>query len=59
MNKERLIEVCSTIASDAESDVTKYEGQPFNGKTMAAYQGEQNAMIQALANVLAEVVRSL
>lgn len=52
----RLREICVMIADDAEKDVFKYEHMPFDGSTMAAYQGEQNAMIQALANVLKELV---
>lgn len=42
-------ETLEMIAEDAEADVTRYERQPLDGKTMAAYQAEHNAMIQALA----------
>lgn len=38
------------ISADAQDDVHRYEGKPFDGRTIAAYQAEQNAMIQALAN---------
>ena len=40
----RQREILTMIAADAEADVLRYEGAPFDGKTLAAYQGEQNAM---------------
>lgn len=56
VDKTRLINLCREIAEDAEADVYKYERAPFDGKTVAAYQGEQNAMIAALANILKETL---
>lgn len=48
--RARVKEVLGMIETDAEADVSRYEGKPLDGRTMAAYQAEQNAMIQALAN---------
>ena len=44
------------IAADAEADTKRYDGMPFTGKTMAMITGEQNAMIQALALSMIELV---
>lgn len=52
VDKAALSDLCQQIAKDCEDDVTRYERAPFNGQTMAAYQGEQNAMIAALANIV-------
>jgi hypothetical protein len=40
------------IQRDAEADVHRFEGQPFNGKTVAEYMGGQAALISALAGVV-------
>jgi hypothetical protein len=55
-SKDELVNICKMIADDAEADVIRYEGAPFDGKTVAAYQGEQNAMIAALAHVIQEML---
>ena len=55
----RLVDICEMIEQDAEKDVTRYEGMPFDGKTVAAYQGEQNAMTQALAKGLKLVAQEI
>lgn len=59
VTKDRLIQLCTEISQDAEADVYRYERAPFDGKTMAAYQGEQNAMIAALANMLKSTLELL
>ena len=49
-------EVCREVANDVRSDVVRFEGQSFNGKTVAEYLGCQAAAIEALANILEKVL---
>ncbi len=49
---DNRIEVLEMIAKDMENDAREFDGQPFNGKTVAAYFGRQGAAIAALANVV-------
>ena len=46
------MKVLKMIAEDAVADVERYEGMPFTGGTLAMITGEQNAMIQALAEAV-------
>lgn len=46
------LEVVRQIIADCEADVTKREGQVFDGHTMAEYMGETLALIHALARVV-------
>jgi len=48
--------VLEEIAVDAEADIRRYEGLPADGKTLAMIHGEQNAMIAALARIVATLV---
>jgi len=40
------------IAKDMKDDATKFDGLPFNGKTVAEYFGNQGAAIEALARIV-------
>ena len=40
------------IQKDSEADVTRFEGSPMTGRTVAEYMGCQAAMIQALARIM-------
>jgi hypothetical protein len=51
MDKEK-IKVLEMIAKDMKDDATKFDGQPFNGKTVAKYFGNQGAAIATLADIL-------
>lgn len=57
VDRAKLVARCDMIIADAEADVSRYGGLPFDGKTMTAYQGEQNAMIAALASIVRELLR--
>lgn len=59
MDKTNAVRVLGLIAGDAEGDVREFEGKPFNGRAIADFNGKQNAMIQALANILKELVEEL
>jgi len=49
MNKEKVLEVLQMIADDQKNDSANFDGQPFNGRTVAEYFGNQGAAIAALA----------
>ena len=48
--------ICRMIEKDQEQDATNFQGQPFNGKTVAEYFGNQGAAIAALANIVATLM---
>lgn len=50
------IEVLEMIAKDMEDDATKFDGQPFNGKTVAEYFGNQGAAIAALSGIIKDLL---
>ena len=52
----RVLQALSDIAADMEADAAKFDGQPFNGRTVAEYFGNQGAAIAALANIIKEVI---
>lgn len=57
-NKERLIDICNQVAMDVENDATNFDGQPFNGKTVASYFGNHGAAIKALSEVIKEILNN-
>ena len=52
----KRISTCKMIADDMKNDAAKFDGQPFNGKTVAEYFGNQGAAIAALANILKSIL---
>jgi len=50
------IKVLEMIADDMKNDAAKFDGRPFNGKTVAEYFGNQGAAISALAGIMKEVI---
>jgi len=50
------IKVLDMIAKDVEEDAAKFDGQPFNGKTVAEYFGNHGAAISALAKVIKSIL---
>jgi len=52
MTNKKKIEVLEMIAKDMKDDATKFDGLPFNGKTVAEYFGNQGAAIEALARIV-------
>ncbi len=59
MKHDKIIKVLGMIEADMESDVEKFEGAPFNGRTVAEYFGYQGAAIAALAGIVKKVVETL
>ena len=56
MSKKKEIEVLGMIADDMKNDAKKFDGKPFNGKTVATYFGNQGAAIAALANIIKSIL---
>lgn len=52
---DKRTDVLKMITEDMKNDAEHFDGQPFNGKTVAEYFGNQGAAIAALA----DIVRSL
>ena len=50
--RKRIIEVLKAIADDQKKDAKNFEGQPFDGKTVATYFGYQGAAIASLADIV-------
>lgn len=44
--------ICRDIANDMRLDAERFDGQPFNGRTVAEYFGNQGAAIAGLARIL-------
>ena len=53
------IKVLEMIATDMKNDAKNFDGQPFNGKTVAEYFGNQGAAIVALANIMKLIVEKI
>lgn len=56
MENNREIEVLEMIAADMKNDAANFDGQPFNGKTVAEYFGNQGAAIATLANIVKSIL---
>lgn len=50
--KENIRRVLRDIGIDQKADASNFEGQPFNGRTVAEYFGNQGAAIAALASII-------
>ena len=51
-------DVLKEIAADMQNDAIAFDGQPFNGKTVAEYFGNQGAAIAALARIIETLLPS-
>lgn len=56
MDKEKVSKVLDMIAQDMKDDAKNFDGQPFTGRTVAEYFGNQGAAIAALANIVKDLV---
>jgi hypothetical protein len=56
VDKKKAIEVLGMIAQDMADDAERFDGQPFNGKTVAEYFGNQGAAIAVLANIVKALI---
>ena len=55
----RMIKILEMIAADMKNDAKNFDGQPFNGKTVAEYFGNQGAAIAALADVVKSILEQM
>jgi DNA-binding MurR/RpiR family transcriptional regulator len=53
---DKRIKVLETIMQDVENDAKYFDGQPFNGKTVAKYFGNHGAAIVALTNIVKSIL---
>ncbi|MEO6305079.1 MAG: hypothetical protein ABIP51_18115 [Bacteroidia bacterium] len=58
MDKNKLLKICEQVSFDVENDAKEFDGKPFDGKTVATYFGNHGAAIQALSDVLKELIKS-
>lgn len=56
MDNKKKLKVLKMIADDMKNDAKNFDGQPFNGKTVARYFGNQGAAIAALANIMQSII---
>jgi len=52
LTKDSRDEILISIAEDMKEDAKAFDGQVFDGKTVAKYSGYQGAAIAALADVV-------
>lgn len=57
IDKERIIKVMDMIEKDMEDDAKNFDGQAFNGKTVATYFGNQGAAISAIAGAVKYLIK--
>lgn len=58
-HKERLLEICDQVSQDVENDAREFDGKPFDGKTVATYFGNHGAAINALSNIVKELLSNV
>jgi hypothetical protein len=56
VNKEKVSKVLEMIAQDMKDDAKNFDGEPFTGRTVAEYFGNQGAATTALANIVKDLV---
>jgi len=56
MDRDRLIKVMDMVAEDVKNDAAKFDGKPFNGRTMAEYMGNHGAAIAVIAETVKEIL---
>ena len=54
---KKSIKILATIQKDMENDAKKFDGKPFNGKTVAEYFGNHGAAIAALARIVSSILK--
>ena len=54
---DKRIQTLETIAKDMEDDARNFDGKPFNGRTLAEYNGNQGAAIAALADIIISILQ--
>jgi hypothetical protein len=52
MEEDKRVKVLKMISEDMKNDARDFDGQPFDGITVAKYFGNQGAAIAALADIM-------
>jgi len=55
----KMQKVCSLISDDIENDARSLDSMAFNGRTMGTLMGKQMAAVQALTNIVKEMLEDL
>ena len=59
MEDDRRSDVLDIIEADMRADAKNFDGQPFNGRTVAEYFGHQGAAISALTQIMKSILEQL
>ena len=51
------LKVLQQISQDMKDDAEKFDGRPFNGKTVAEYFGNHGAAIAVLAKIMISILK--
>jgi hypothetical protein len=51
-----MIKILEMIEEDMRNDAEKFDGRPFNGRTVAEYFGNQGAAIAELARIVKSIL---
>lgn len=54
---DERIKVLEMIAKDMKEDAKNFDGQPFDGKTVATYFGYHGAAIASLADIIKSILK--
>jgi len=54
--RDKIIKVMKSVAEDMGNDARNFDGQPFDGKTVAAYLGNLGAGVTAVANAVKTIL---
>lgn len=54
--KEKIVKVMKMVIEDVRNDAAYFDGQPFNGKTVATYMGNHGAAIKAVADAVIAIL---
>ena len=55
----KRIKILEMVEADMKTDAKDFDGQPFNGHTVATYFGVHGAAIAALAKIMQSIVEEI
>jgi len=56
---DKRIRILEMIMRDMKDDAESFDGQPFNGRTVARYFAHQGAAISALAGIMKSILEQI
>jgi len=57
INEEQKLKILALIKEGIEKDMSNFEGKPMNGKNVSILFGQQGAAIDALANIITNLIK--